>query len=53
MRIPLKLAWKPKQKWLATVVTIAAMAASTVVIQCKSDGSISFETQPTESAIGG
>lgn len=45
MRIPKKKwQWKPKQKWLSMLVTILAMAVSTVVVQCKSDGSITFET---------
>lgn len=38
--------WKPKQRWLATIVTVVAMAASTLVVECRSDGSITFETTP-------
>jgi hypothetical protein len=42
----LKWSWKPKQKWLTVLVSIVAMVASTLVVQCKTDGTITLKTQP-------
>lgn len=53
MTIPaLKWQWKPKQQWISVLITVFAIAASTLVAQCKSDGSITFETQPQAAPSG-